>query len=184
MWVGRIEYYKNWPILIKLAQKLPDDYLIRILTDTTPAKVRLGSSEYPKFKRIMQRKDLQRKIQVIPDCSYNQMPKWYASAAVSGCYLSTSYTESFGMTVLEAMAMQCPMVLSDLVSFREITDNNSLFFQPDDIVTCLNHIRSICENENHRNEMIRKQNELFKKYDGIDLSHKYMQIIKETTGIG
>ena len=47
--------------------------------------------------------------------------------------INTSNYEGFGIPILEAMAAQRPMVLSDLPVFREITENQSIYFDPNKI---------------------------------------------------
>ncbi|MCX7745942.1 MAG: glycosyltransferase [Clostridia bacterium] len=179
LWVGRIEPNKNWSILIKLAKRVRDDYLIRIISDLNPLKERINSSEYPKLANILRRRDLQSKIQLISNCSYDEIPRWYYNAAFSGCYLSTSYTESFGMTVLEAMATQCPMVLSDLPTFREIAKDCALYFSPDDVDRCLENIYRVCEEKELRDQMIEMQAENIGSFEGTGICRNYLEFIQE-----
>lgn len=44
-----------------------------------------------------------------------------------------SFYEGFGIPILEAMAARRPMVLSDLPVFREITQDEGIYFPPDDV---------------------------------------------------
>ena len=47
-------------------------------------------------------------------------------------FVFPSSYEGFGIPVLESMAAGCPMVLSDIPVFREITQNKGYYFQHDD----------------------------------------------------
>ncbi len=52
---------------------------------------------------------------------------------LSNLFVFPSTYEGFGIPVLEAMAAGCPMVLSDLPVFREITEDRGVYFPPDDV---------------------------------------------------
>ena len=43
-------------------------------------------------------------------------------------FVFPSSYEGFGIPILEAMAAGCPMVLSDIPVFREITENRGIYF--------------------------------------------------------
>ncbi len=45
-------------------------------------------------------------------------------------YLSTSVSETFGISVLEAVCAKMPMLLSDIPAFREIAPITTVFFDP------------------------------------------------------
>lgn len=47
-------------------------------------------------------------------------------------FVFPSAYEGFGIPILEAMAANCPMVLSDIPVFREITENKGVYFPYDD----------------------------------------------------
>lgn len=47
-------------------------------------------------------------------------------------FISPARFEPFGLSVLEAAAAGCPLVLSDIATFRELWDGAALFVAPDD----------------------------------------------------
>ncbi|MEH6592453.1 MAG: glycosyltransferase family 1 protein [Halioglobus sp.] len=55
-------------------------------------------------------------------------------------FVFPSTYEGFGIPILEAMAASCPMVLSDLPVFREITQNRGLYFPADNAELMANAI--------------------------------------------
>lgn len=56
-----------------------------------------------------------------------QLGRWLAAGPV---FVSAAYYEPFGLAVLEAAAAGCPLVLSDLPSFRELWDGAAVFVEP------------------------------------------------------
>jgi glycosyltransferase involved in cell wall biosynthesis len=48
-------------------------------------------------------------------------------------FVFPSTYEGFGIPILEAMAAGCPMVLSDIPVFREITQGRGVYFHPQDV---------------------------------------------------
>ena len=61
----------------------------------------------------------------------------YAEAVA---FIFPSLAEGFGLPLLEAMAVGCPVIASDIPVFREIADPSVLFFDPysvDDLVAAM-----------------------------------------------
>jgi glycosyltransferase involved in cell wall biosynthesis len=52
--------------------------------------------------------------------------------SMSKLFVFPSLYEGFGIPILEAMASGCPMALSDIPVFREITENRGIYFSPTD----------------------------------------------------
>lgn len=145
LWVGRIEHNKNWRMLIEIAKLLKSSYIIRVVTNSSV------SMEYSKFIKEISRNNLNNKFEIINDCPYSSMQNHYIDASLNGCYLSTSLSESFGMTLLESMYCKCPMVLSNLPVFHEIAKDGALYFENNDSEKCVLSIEKICNDLKLRN---------------------------------
>lgn len=57
------------------------------------------------------------------------LARWLAAKPV---FVSAARYEPFGLAVLEAAAAGCPLVLSDIPTFRELWDGAAIFVDPDD----------------------------------------------------
>lgn len=56
----------------------------------------------------------------------------YELLCAADCYLMPSLWEGFSGAVVEAMALEVPLVLSDIPSMREVTQDRAWFFAPND----------------------------------------------------
>jgi len=92
-------------------------------------------------------------------------------------FVFPSLYEGFGIPIIEAMAAQCPMVLSDLPVFREITENQSLYFNENDPELMARAILKAYDSASEQKRLIEygtKRVEMF-KYDKLarDLKQIY-----------
>jgi glycosyltransferase involved in cell wall biosynthesis len=58
-------------------------------------------------------------------------------------FVFPSYYEGFGIPILEAMLARCPMVLSDIAVFKEITEGKGVYFkhdEPDSIAAAIDGV--------------------------------------------
>lgn len=76
-----------------------------------------------------------------------------------------SFYEGFGIPILEAMAAQRPMVLSDLPVFREITENQAVYFNPRDPASISTAITSLLESINTQALMVAYGKKRVKDFD-------------------
>jgi glycosyltransferase involved in cell wall biosynthesis len=73
--------------------------------------------------------------------------------ACAAVFVAPALYEPFGLTVLEAAASGCVLVLSDLPSFRELWDDAALFVNPRDHVALRTAVRSLCEDPRLRGRL-------------------------------
>lgn len=177
LWIGRIEHNKNWRLLLKIIERMDNTYLFRIISNI---KV---SSDYKYFIKDAQSKKLMNKIDIISDCPYSDMLAYYKEAADNGCYLSTSYNESFGMTVLEAMKAECPMVLNNIPAFREIAGNSAIYFDKNSIYESIHAIKKLSTDSVYasftKTVMKKRYEEIF---DSRRICLQFLEIIQTVLG--
>ncbi|HEX2724839.1 MAG TPA: glycosyltransferase family 4 protein [Beijerinckiaceae bacterium] len=68
-------------------------------------------------------------VRTLGRLSDDEVSRWLKPAPV---FVSAAVYEPFGLAVLEAAQACCPLVLSDIPSFRELWDGAALFVPPDD----------------------------------------------------
>jgi glycosyltransferase involved in cell wall biosynthesis len=69
-------------------------------------------------------------------------------------FVFPSLYEGFGIPILEAMAARRPMALSDIPVFREITQDRSIYFAPDDVESMAASIELALHSEQERAHMV------------------------------
>jgi len=78
------------------------------------------------------------------------IPYMYANAAV---YVSPSKLESFGLTVLEAMASGTPVVAADATTTPEICGDAASLFAPEDATSLADAIRTVLSDDDWATEL-------------------------------
>jgi glycosyltransferase involved in cell wall biosynthesis len=138
LWVGDLDPNKN-PLLaveafIEFVKQEPTAMLVMIYRES--------AMESTLQARI---RGLEASIKLVGKVPYGEMINWYNSVDF---ILSTSYYESAGLSVCEGMSCGCIPVVTDIQSFRMMTDHGrvGLLFEPGDksaLVTVLEKCASI-----------------------------------------
>lgn len=122
--IGHLETRKNLPVLIEAVARLRDRGTPRLLVIVGND----GGERAAILSRIaaLRLADL---VTVIGNADDETVRALYA-----GCTMLAfpSRYEGFGIPILEAMAADRPMILSDIPVFRELTLDRGVYFSPDD----------------------------------------------------
>ena len=94
-------------------------------------------------------------------------------------YIFSSYCEVFGLTSLEAMSQGCPVIISNKSALREVNSHAATYFDPDNEIDIKENIKKILFNENYKNEMIKKGNIHFKKFNWRDTVSQTLKILED-----
>lgn len=89
--------------------------------------------------------------------------KIYSVLNLYDAFVMPSLHEGFGISAAEAMAAGLPLILSDIKTFREITHNNALFFNPIRPESFQLLINSILEGEIKMEELSEKGKKIAKE---------------------
>ncbi len=73
-----------------------------------------------------------------------------ARLAAYPIFVSASLYEPFGLAVLEAAQAGCPLVLSDIATFRELWDGAAAFFPPGDAAALAAHLDALASDAGRR----------------------------------
>lgn len=118
LWVGKLDRHKNWESFMNIAGRLNAQFpALRFMLVggyTAPEEIT------GKLQARVQELGF-RHFEWLPKVNYEEMHHYYSAVAESGgVYVSTTCNESFGMTVLEAMACRCPVVVPEVGALPEL----------------------------------------------------------------
>lgn len=166
LWVGRLDSHKNWIGFVQLAGQLRR---ARVQADFwLVGGARSSTSEKHSLWKTLKIEGLADCFKWLPVVDHHRMPGIYRYVAASnGCYVSTSINESFGMTVIEAMACGCPVVVPNVGGICELVAHGQtgLLYEAGDLVTAAGYIETLLTDGTLRNAIIESGRDVIaKKY--------------------
>ncbi len=156
LWVGRLDTNKNWREMLAIAKLLiqrGQDLSFAFVVDTSM------SSDLDQFHRSVEQFGLRDRVRLHSSVPRPAMPHFYAIAALSGgCTISTSRSEGFQNSLLEAMACGCPVISSAIPGNTElITDgNNGRLYPIGNLTAAAQAIEEIVHRLQEREQMVRR----------------------------
>ncbi|HEY3403567.1 MAG TPA: glycosyltransferase family 4 protein [Ohtaekwangia sp.] len=132
LWVGRLDENKN-PILLARA-------FVRFAAEFPGARLYVIYQSYEQESQLKEIAEQSDNITLVGKVNHSELPFWYSSAEF---IISTSYYEGSGISVCEAMSCGCVPVLTDIPSFRMMTDhgNVGLLYTPGNEVALVEALR-------------------------------------------
>lgn len=155
-WVGRLEEQKNWKHFLQIVSAISEkrnDLLFLVIGGHYAE----GDTK-KEFLSLLKKLSLIDRLKWIPYLSYDKMPGVYSLIGASGgCLVATSIIEPFGMTVIEAMACQCPVVASRVGGFLEIIEDGKtgLLFQVNSTLEALTKVERLIDDTSGRAQLTR-----------------------------
>lgn len=160
LWVGRLNANKD-PLTIvkaflKYAAANPEAHLYMIY----------HTDELLNFmQHLIQSSPQKDSITLVGKVPHGELQYWFNSADI---IIAGSYYEGSGTAVCEAMSCGCMPIVTDIFSFRMITNNGTcgLLFEPGNEAELLSALKQCCEID------IKKKQEISMEYFESDLSFK------------
>jgi len=109
--------------------------------------------EYPKYSQC---------VKWVGKVNYEVLPRYYKNA---DAFIYGSTCETFGMTLLEAMASSLPIACSDKQPMKDMVQDAAVFFDPKDVKKIKKAILKLYNNEKVRAELGEKAYNLALDYE-------------------
>ncbi len=94
----------------------------------------------------------------------------------AGIFVAPALYEPFGLTVLEAAASGCALVLSDIPSFREIWTDAALFVDPRNPKSIRGALHRLCADATLRHELQQAAKRQARRYSLTSMTQRYCDI--------
>ena len=166
--VGHYEKRKNYLRLIDAMERLHDrgslSNLVLIGNDNGERKL---------IEERIRSANLSGQVQVFSSLSDLEIRCFYKFCSL---FVFPSSYEGFGIPILEAMAAGCPMVLSDMPVFREITQDMGVYFAHDDTEAMASAIEKVLTSNSECARLIAYGKERVKDFSFQNLAGQIEQL--------
>ena len=95
------------------------------------------------------------------------------------CLLFPSWTEGFGLPIVEAMARSCAVVSSDRASMPEVCGNAALMASPDDPAAWVNQVRRLNNSAALREDLTERGRERLPLFSWVNSAAGYLDLMRE-----
>lgn len=92
--------------------------------------------------------------------------------------VSPSIHEGWGLTPIEAIHCNIPILLSDIEVFREVYEDNTIYHHKDDVEDMKNKISLLMENDQLRKDIVTKCKPLISEYTPKKFSERFSKYLR------
>ncbi|WP_413668204.1 glycosyltransferase family 4 protein [Mucilaginibacter sp. Mucisp86] len=94
-------------------------------------------------------------------------------------FIYISLYEGFGLPPLEAMQLECPVILSNIPVHKEIYNDSALYADPNNVKDIRNKITNLLGDDNLKKQLILKGNNNIKRFSWDNSAKELLSIINE-----
>ena len=134
----------------------------------------LDKKYFKEIKKYVSKNFTKNEIIFLKNLNENNLKKLYTNALF---YVFSSYCEVFGLTTLEAMLNECPVLVSRSSALQEINSDSALYFDPDNQSEIREKMLELINNSNLRKSLIIKGSNHVKNFKWLNTYERTMKII-------
>ncbi|MCW7490367.1 glycosyltransferase family 4 protein [Leptospira meyeri] len=169
LFVGNRGDYKNFKLLLEAFFHLSKLKNIHLVCAGG------GSFSYSEKKWIREKR-LDERVHHIPFSSEATLANLYQNAKV---FVYPSLYEGFGIPLLEAMSVGCPVLCSDTDVFHEVAGEAASFFDPKNVSDLQSKLLHLLDFENDRKELSLKGYTQVKKFSWNKCADEHIRIYQK-----
>ena len=174
LFVGDRKGYKNFMLLLNAFAALKD------VNNSYKLVCYGGGSVSNQESKLIASNGLEDKV-IFDGGDDRKLANFYKYASV---FVYPSKYEGFGIPPLEAMAIGCPVIASNISSIPEVVGDAGLYIDPDSIDDMKSNLQLILGDEMLRQDLVNKGFEQSKKFSWDKCAAEHLQFYKELTGNG
>lgn len=177
LFVGSEQPRKNFPLLLKAFKKIREEGEFKNLKLIKVSKA--GGKEVDfrgETLKLIRELNLNQEVIFTEFVPIEDLVIYYSNAQ---CFILPSFYEGFGLTVLEAMACGCPVIISDLTSLPEIAGNATLKINPFSLEDLTNAIKLVLTDEKLKEELSKKGIERASQFSWEKTAEKTLRVYQE-----
>lgn len=174
--VSTYAIHKNLETLIEALPSLLDQHPNLTLVTTTSREQTSDKEEYDALKERAVELGVDEDWAEVGYVPHDELPLVYRAADV---YVFPSFTESFGHSLVEAMASGLPIVAADTDVHREVCADAGVYFSTFDPSACAEAVRGVLGNEARRAEMRRMSVERTEHFSWEQYTERLVGIFRE-----
>lgn len=179
--VSTYAIHKNLETLIEALPRLLEHYPDLTLVTTTSREQTSDTDEYDALKDRAATLGVTDAWVELGYVSHGDLPPVYRAA---DAYVFPSFTESFGHSMVEAMACGLPVVASDTPVNREVCAEAGVYFAPFNPVDCVRTIRRVLDDEPRRTEKRQAAMQRARHFSWERYTETLAQVFRQTTAAG
>lgn len=107
---------------------------------------------------------------------YLQSPELKKLFQKASAYISPSLAEGFGISGLNAMASNTPVICSDIPTFREIYGEAVVYFSPKDPKDIAEKIKKVLKDPKTRSDLVKNGKEQVNKYSWFNMAKETLKV--------
>ncbi|WP_080505777.1 glycosyltransferase family 4 protein [Halomicrobium katesii] len=147
--ISTINEHKNYEQLLRGYARLPTS--IRESYPLVIAGRNSAPAYFETLQSIIREEQIADDVHFLGEVEYEAIPALYDSGAV---YVLPSKLETFGHTLVEAMASGTPIIAADSTCIPEITDGAAMLFDPDDASSLADSIVTLLGDDEARRSLV------------------------------
>jgi len=173
LFVGNLKPHKNLINLLKAFEEIEAEYKDQALVIIGKNKNLINSIDVKKI--IKNKHALKNKIKIIDNAKTEDLPLIYQSAKA---LVFPSLYEGFGYPPLEAMACNCPVIVSKAASLPEICSDASIYIDPYNSQSIARAMKQIIEDKGLKKSLIQKASNRVKSFTMKTFIQKHLDQIE------
>lgn len=169
LYVGNAYPHKNLEKLFRAFELVSEERNIELVI--------IGREDFF-YKKLKEK--IPKGLHILHSIDDSQLFDYYTNAAL---FIMPSLMEGFGLPLLEAMHLSCPVVASDIPALREIGGNACLYFDPNNEKDIYKRIKNVLDDKNLQKNLINEGKRQSEKFSWKETVEKTVAVYEGCFGV-